>query len=82
MEEQLSLQEMFDLQCEFDAPRISLLNSFNELWSKYSVQAKSGSLGIGYYKELKELADSHSLSYTEPMYRNGLRGVDTSPTVH
>lgn len=82
MEHELTLQEMFDMQCEFDAPRIALLNSFNQLWEKYSADAEKGKMSLSYYKELKELSDKHGLSYTEPMYRGGLKEVGTSPTLH
>lgn len=82
MDNELTLQELFDSQAEFGPAHIHLLYSFNKLWEKYHVEAEKGKMSLAYYKSLKELADQHALSYTEPVYRNGLREVGTSPTLH
>lgn len=78
----LTLQELFDSQSEFSPAHVGMLNAFNKLFLKYDNENNYRRFSDGYYKEMKEIADEYGVNYTEPKFRYGLQGVDTSPTLH
>ncbi len=78
----VSLQQLFDSQVEFDTKSVGLLNSMINLQQDYDHETVLDSFSPSYFQKMKEIADEFELDYTEPRFRGGLKGVDSSPTFH
>lgn len=78
----ISLQELFDGQCEFEPAKVGLLNSMMSLQKKYHGETGNATFSDEYYKEMKVIADHYELNYTEPKFRTGLKGVGSPLTIH
>ena len=76
------MQDLFESQSEFGTKEVGMLNDFTKHWEAFHHETTKTTFSLAYYKGLKVIADKYECEYTEPVYRGGLKGVDTSPTVH
>ena len=80
---EITVQEMFDSQCEFGTGLIGVLNAMQKVQMEYDHETGNRKFSDSYYKKLKEIADEFDLKYTEPKFRRGLTGVGTTTnTIH
>lgn len=78
----ITLQELFESQSEFSTEHVGMLNAFTKLWLKYDHETNNDTFSEEYHEDLKLIADHYEVSYTEPKFRAGLKGVGSPITIH